>query len=290
MKIVMRFFIVGYLLVAASACKRNNIKEQKEWSSIFKKYGVDSACFELNDNTHEQIFIYNIPRCSQRFSPASTFKIMLSLIGLETAVASDVDMVIPWNNVKSSREDWDKDMDMREAFKTSSEPYYKELASRVGYKDLKKYVDTVKYGNMVLGNDIQKSWTNDSLQITADEQVGMLKKLYNDKLPFSQRTQRLVRSLMLQEKHPTYNLYYKTGTKSINDKTLLAWIVGYVEKIETQKGVMSKKIETNYRPYEFACNFEIADDTTKDIKDILSIRPLIVKDVLRTLSIIPSTD
>ncbi len=281
--------ILIFLVVVSTfwSCNRNNIKVHNEWGGIFKKYGIDSACFELNDNTHEQVYIYNIPRCSKRMSPASTFKIMLSLVGLETAVAPDVDMVIPWNGIKNAREEWNKDMDMKEAFKTSSEPYYQELANKIGAIDLKKYLDTMKYGNMQIGADLQHCWTNNTLQITADEQVGMIKKLYNDKLPFSQRTQRLVRSIMLQEKHPTYNLYYKTGTYVLSDTSYLCWVVGFVEKIETQKAVMTKKIETNYRPYEFACNFDIKTDTSKNAKEQLAFRPLLVKEILHTMNIIP---
>jgi hypothetical protein len=61
------------------SCKRHNIQEQTQWASIFKKYNVDSACFELADNSHEQVFYYNLNRLATPYTPASTFKIMNSL-------------------------------------------------------------------------------------------------------------------------------------------------------------------------------------------------------------------
>ena len=233
------------------------------------------------------IYIYNLQRASKRFSPASTFKIMSSLIALETNVALDENLIIPWDGV-ARRPEWDKDMNLREAFKVSCVPYYQALARKIGKVDMQKWIDTVKYGNKRTGPNVDDFWLNDTLQITPDEQVGFIKKLYFDKLPFAQRSQRIVRSLMLQEDSTHYKLYYKTGTQMPlrnNKKVILAWIVGFVEKRETQIGVVTKKEETNYKPYFFAMNFETSDTTmnTMDIrkkllKEILAERRIIIHD------------
>lgn len=275
------------VLTLFSACQRDNILTQDQWGPIFKKYGIDSACFELADNNHDMIYIYNLQRASKRFSPASTFKIMSSLIALETNVALDENLIIPWDGV-ARRPEWDKDMNLREAFKVSCVPYYQALARKIGKVDMQKWIDTVKYGNKRTGPNVDDFWLNDTLQITPDEQVGFIKKLYFDKLPFAQRSQRIVRSLMLQEDSTHYKLYYKTGTQMPlrnNKKVILAWIVGFVEKRETQIGVVTKKEETNYKPYFFAMNFETSDTTmnTMDIrkkllKDILAERRIIIHD------------
>lgn len=267
------------LLAFAAGCKRDNILEQEQWGDIFKKYGVDSGCFEMADNNHDQIYIYNLDRASKRFAPASTFKIMNSLIALETNVALDENLVIKWDGVER-RPEWNRDLNMREAFKVSSVPYYQELARKIGVVDMQKWLDSVKYGNKRIGPKVDEFWLNDTLQITADEQVGLMKKLYFDKLPFSQRTQRIVRSMMLQEDSTNYKLYYKTGTHmphSAGKRSILAWIVGFVEKRETQKGVVTKKNETNYKPYFFAMNFETSDTTL----NYHEVRKNILKDILR---------
>jgi beta-lactamase class D len=65
-------------------------------------------------------------------------------------------------------------------------------------------------------------------------------------------------------------------------KSILAWVVGFVEKKETQKGVVTKKEETNYKPYFFAMNFE-TPDTNMNYKEA---RINILKDVLRERKII----
>jgi beta-lactamase class D len=262
-------------------CTRHNIKEQLQWKKIFNQYGIDSICLELADNSHDQVYYYNLSRLSKRYSPASTFKILNSLIGLETNVANDEDFIIPWDGLVRDNPEWNKSLSMQDAFRLSCVPYYQELARRVGAIDMKKWIDTIKYGNMRLGGKIDEFWLNDTLQITADEQVGFMKKLYFDKLPFAQRSMRIVRTMMLQEDSTNYRLYYKTGTKQEGQNTL-AWLVGFIEKREVQIGVLTKKEETNYKPYFFALNLE-TKDTSMDTK---ATRLGILKAVLREKKII----
>jgi beta-lactamase class D len=275
---------LAIVLLFLSSCERDNILKQDQWDGIFKKYGVDSACFELSDNSHDQVLIYNLERCSRRFSPASTFKIMNSLIALESNIAPDENLIIKWDGV-TRRDTWNKDMNMREAMKVSCVPYYQELARRIGDVEMKKWIDTIRYGNKNINGAIDMFWLNDTLLISPDEQVGFMKKLYFDKLPMSQRSQRIVRSLMLQEDSTDYKLYYKTGTKMDDSDPrhiTMAWIVGFVERKETQKGVVTKKEETNYRPYFFAMNFETPDTTM----NTMDVRKAILKDILRERQIL----
>lgn len=263
------------------SCQPDIIQEQPQWASVFKKYKIDSACFELKDNNHDRIFYYNKNRMITRYCPASTYKIMNSLIALETNVAPDETLVIPWDKVVRWKADWNQDMDMRKAFEVSSVPYYQELARRIGAVEAQKWLDTVHYGNARIGPKVDEYWLNDTLTISADEQLGFMKKLYFDKLPFSARSQRIVRSIMMREDNNEYRLYYKTGTQQTYERTL-AWLVGFIERKETQIGVMTKKPETNYKPYFFAMNME-TKDTTMDTK---AVRLSILKDILRERKII----
>ncbi|MBP6624418.1 MAG: class D beta-lactamase [Chitinophagaceae bacterium] len=275
------YLIAVFFALAFSACKRQNIKEVPAWGDIFKKYAIDSGCFEIADNSHDQVFYYNLPRVSKRVTPASTFKIANSLIALDINVAKSEDMVIPWDGIKRYRDDWNKDLTMREAFKVSSVPYYQEIARRIGKVEMKKWIDTLKYGNQNIGDTIDQFWLNGDLTISPDEQVLLMKRLYFDKLPFSQRTQRIVRSIMLREDSTEYKLYFKTGTY-LDEKGILAWVVGFIERKETQIGVLTKKEETNYKPYFFAMNFN-TPDTSNAYKEK---RINILKDILRERQII----
>jgi beta-lactamase class D len=280
-----RIIFCFLIVVLFSSCYQTRIKEHSEWGKYFEQEGIKNACFMLRDNNHESIHYYNKERCTQRFLPASTFKIFNSLVALETAVAPDDQLVIKWDSVPRKPE-WDKDLTMREAFIVSCVPYYQEIARRIGPARMQHYLDTVKYGNMKMAGRIDNFWLNDSLQITADEQVGFLKKLYFAELPFSERSQRIVKTMMLRDQTPGYNLYYKTGTGNVGDKTIY-WIVGFAERIEhvkEPKGSMNASDVRNY-PYFFAQNFEMpTSDTTKDW---LKVRVDILHEVLKDYGAIP---
>ena len=240
----------------------------------------------LRDNNHESIHYFNKERCLTRYTPASTFKIFNSLVGLETAVAPDDQLYIKWDSVVRPRAEINRGMTMQEAFKLSNVGYYQELARRIGPARMKHYLDTVKYGNMNMGGSVDKFWLNDSLQISADEEAGFVKRMYFAELPFSERSQRIVKNLMLHEETPAYKLYYKTGTGPIGDKYIY-WVVGFVErtqKVKEDKESMNKADFRDY-PYFFAQNFEMPIADTS--KDWLNVRIDILKSILKDYGAIP---
>ena len=257
---------IFYLLAISTffffqSCTENRLHEQEDLGAIFKKYDVHDACFMLRDHTHDNVYYYNKDRAIKRYSPASTFKIFNSLVALETAIAPDERLIIKWDSVKRWNEDWSRDMDMREAFKVSNVAYYQELARRIGGDYMQHYIDTVQYGNRKMTGKLDEFWLNDTLQISADEQLGFVKRLYFDELPFSDRSQRIVRSIMLREDSTNYKLYYKTGT-FVKKDSMLCWIVGFVEHIVPVTEHEKSKNKTGVRtyPYFFAQNFTVPDD------------------------------
>jgi beta-lactamase class D len=280
---------VLFLLAATMllfSCAQTRIKDHPEWGKIYEAQGIKDACFILRDNNHEAIHYFNKERSIARTMPASTFKVFISLIALETAIAPDDRLVIKWDSTYTDRPETHHDMDMREALKISCNWYFETLITRIGAAKMQHYIDTIKYGNMNISGDLQKAWVNDSLQISADEQVGFIKRLYFAELPVSERSQRIVKDLMLQESTPGYKLYYKTGTAMKGGNTTY-WITGFVEriqKVKEPKGSMNKTDERNY-PYFFSSNFQLPSaDTSKNWYDT---RIAITKDVLRDFGAIP---
>lgn len=283
-------FLVAVLLFTAS-CRDSRIHEHEEWGKYFTEHGIDSACFIIRDNNHEAIAFYNKDRCLERFSPASTFKIFNSLVALDIPVAPDEQMVIKWDSV-DRRPEWNQDLTMRDAFKVSSVPYYQEIARRIGNQYMQQYLDTADYGNKNANGTIDLFWLNDTLQISADEQVGLLKRMYFYELPFTERAQRIVRSMMLQEDTEDYKLYYKTGWSAPNGADeQVVWVVGFVERIEHMKEHENSMNKSNFRlyPYFFAMNFSLPNDI-EDYKKYSEIRLQILKSILKDHEVIPTAD
>jgi beta-lactamase class D len=260
-----RLLSICFFALLLSSCAKTRITEHPEWSKVYSGNGIDNACILLRDNNHESIHYYNKTRSITRFCPAATFNIFTSVVALEAAVASDDQLVIKWDGTPRNP-DWDKDLTLADAFKVSSEPYFQELARRVGPAAMQHNLDTANYGNKLMSGRIDNFWLNNSLAISADEQTGLLKRLYFAELPYSERSQRIVKGMMLKEQTPTYNLYYQSA-RSLSGDTATYWIVGFIEKVIHMKepeGSMNKTNERNY-PYFFAQNFSRpSSDMTKD--------------------------
>jgi len=247
------------------SCSSNNVTTDEGLKKYFDQYHV-TGTFGMFNNGQGQFTIYNLKRFTDSaYLPASTFKIVNSLIGLQTGVITNEKMVIPWDGVKRPNEAWNKDLTMEEAFKVSAVPYYQEVARRIGKDTMQHWLDTLgygaKYGRAVIRNDIDMFWLNNNIKITADEQLGLAKKLYFDQLPFQKRAQEIVKKVMLQEDNANYKLSYKTGWGYRENGNSIGWVVGWVEE--------------NKHPYFFVLQIEGPHDV-----DMLNIRLAMLKNIL----------
>lgn len=221
------FFFTATILVSINQNSIAQNAEQKNIKEIFKSY---KAAFVLYNKQNKKYFRYNEARCAERFLPASTFKIPNSLIGLETKVIDDENYVIKWDGITRWNKDWNHDHTLSSAINYSVVPYYQELARRVGREQYKKWLDAISYGNQVIGDKIDMFWLDNTLKISADEQITFLIRFYDYELPISKLTIDIVKKIMPEEKYKRSILKYKTGTGTKEDGAFIGWLVGYVEK------------------------------------------------------------
>ncbi|MBS1928273.1 MAG: class D beta-lactamase [Chitinophagaceae bacterium] len=222
------FFLLT-ISVLISGCSVNRAKVDNSLKKYFDAKNVD-GCFTMLDNGTGKITVFNMGMDTTRMLPASTFKIVNSLIALQTGVAPDEHLKINWDGVVRSNKAWNKTMDMAEAFKVSSVPYFQEIARRIGHDTMKAWIDSLSYGNMDISGPVDSFWLNNHLKISPDEQLGLVKKLFFDQLPFQKRVQQIVRNMMLQEDNTLYKLSYKTGLGIDEQQNRIGWVVGWIEE------------------------------------------------------------
>lgn len=194
----------------------------------FREAGV-TGCFLLGAVDGDSVLRIDAERCARRFTPASTFKILNSMIALDHGVVRGIDDTIRWDGRRHAIESWNQDQCMRDAFQRSCVWFYQELARRVGAERMRASIADVGYGNQDIGGGIDQFWLDGSIRISADEQAAFLKRLWKEELPFTAATQRTVKELMLLETGEGYVLRGKTGT-AIRDGSWLGWLVGFVEQ------------------------------------------------------------
>lgn len=145
------------------------------------------------------------------------------------------------------------------------------MARRIGKDTMQLWLDSLKYGaktdteKVVIKTAVDSFWLNNSLKITPDQQLGLVKRLYFDQLPFFKTYQEMVKRAMLFESNTNYRLGYKTGWGFTEKGHAIGWVVA--------AGL--KKIITLI----FVLNIESPD---KDY-DMWTVRIKMLKDILKQL-------
>ncbi|HUX84705.1 MAG TPA: penicillin-binding transpeptidase domain-containing protein [Chitinophagaceae bacterium] len=253
------------LLIGLVCCNSGGVQVHPEWENYFSAAGVQ-GCVMVHDYSLKRFDVYNQPGMEQRLLPASTFKIFNSLVALETGIVPDTNFVIRWDGITRPVKQWNQDLTMAQAFRYSAVPYYQQLARRIGRDTMQYFLDTVQYGNRVIGPRIDSFWLDNSLRISPDEQLGFVEKLYFSQLPFKDITQRMVVGMMHMVREPHYDIYYKTGLGR-NGNQQVGWVVGW-------------ELE-NRRPHFFA----LVLTTDHPALDISGTRMIILEKILSSLGL-----
>jgi beta-lactamase class D len=113
-------------------------------------------------------------------------------------------------------------------------------------------VKKLGYGNMEIGDVVDRFWLDGPLAISAVEQTEFLGRLVGGKLPVTPDAARAVKEITLLEKTESYALHGKTGWH-VDAKQQIGWWVGWVER--------------DGKFYPFALNIDMAgeEDAVKRI-------------------------
>jgi beta-lactamase class D len=262
---MIRIFSLMMLASCLLRCSPNNVKIDNSLEKYFRENKAE-GCFALLNNGTGEFTIYNLERYrDSAYLPASTFKILNALIGLQTGVIANDSMIIKWDGVVRERPEWNRDLSMYQAFRVSAVPYFQEVARKIGKDTMQFWLDSISYGTKKIIGPIDSFWLDNSLKITPDEELGLVKKLYFNQLPFFRINQEIVRKAMLFEDRPEYKLSYKTGWGKKENGRDLGWVVGYIEE--------------NRHPYFFVLNLESGEKNF----DMAGVRMKILKGILDQL-------
>lgn len=221
--------------------------------------------------------LYQDGTCDQRFSPASTFKVPLALIGYDAGILSNEhrptwDYKPEFNAVKRDQKAVDPVIWERDSIIWFS----REITRQLGAEKFAAYVSQFDYGNKdVSGNPgkadgLTHSWVNSSLKITPVEQVDFLRKLLARKLPVSAKAYDMTAAIIPTFQAGGWTVQGKTGSTRLaneagktGDKRSLGWFVGWANKDGRQ--IVFARL--------------VADATRSDVPKGLKTRATFLKDL-----------
>ena len=115
-----------------------------DWSEYFN--GLNGTAV-IYDTSNSRYIIYNRDLAVTRSSPCSTFKIISSLIALENGILEPEDSTRTWSGEIFWNENWNKDIDFSEAFRTSCVWYYRQVIDDIGPEMMQRELNKLQYGN-----------------------------------------------------------------------------------------------------------------------------------------------
>lgn len=183
--------------------------------------------------------------CDQRFTPNSTFKFTLALIGYDAGILTDEHTPL-WDyrpEFNASQRDR-KAVDPTIWEKESVLWFSREITRRLGQKRFAHYVSRFNYGNMDVSGDIGKnnsltrSWVMSSLRISADEQANFLRRFLARTLPVSDKAHAMTRAVIpVFDAADGWVVHGKTGSGWLRDEAGAidrnrpqGWFIGWAEK------------------------------------------------------------
>ncbi|UUM28363.1 OXA-286 family carbapenem-hydrolyzing class D beta-lactamase [Acinetobacter colistiniresistens] len=201
--------------------------EQQQISSLFQS-AQTKGVLVIYDGKKIQSYGNDLNRAEQRYIPASTFKILNALIGIQYHKTTPNE-VFKWDGKKRTFSSWEKDLSLAEAMQASAVPVYQELARRIGLELMTHEVKRVGYGNKNIGTQVDNFWLVGPLQITPVEEVRFVYALGKQKLPFDQSTQQQVKGMLLADERQGTKIYAKSGW-GMDVSPQVGWWTGWIEQ------------------------------------------------------------
>ncbi|CAI3924304.1 Beta-lactamase class D (YbxI) (PDB:5CTN) [Commensalibacter communis] len=215
-------------------------KQQNDIQQLFNQAHIQGVLVIDNKNVI-QTFGNALQRAQTYYVPASTFKMVNALIGLENNIATPNE-IFKWDGKKHMLSSWEKDMTLGEATRLSAVPVYQALARRTGLSLMQKEIKRIHYGNETIGNQVDKFWLVGPLKITPVQEAQFAYQFAYQQLPFKKQVQNDVQQMLFITQKNGNKIYAKSGL-GVNKNPRIGWLTGWVEKPNGDKIAFSLNLE-----------------------------------------------
>ena len=208
-------------------------------------HASDVVCTALADATDGRILLQR-GDCSRRVTPASTFKIAISLMGFDGGFLADVhDPALPFREGDAAwNPAWRKTVDPESWIRDSVVWYSQRITRALGADRFRAYVTRFRYGNADVSGDagqadgLTRAWLSSSLAISPLEQVAFLSRLVRHDLPVSDAALAMTETLTrIEAPSDGWEIHGKTGTgfprnpdSSLDEAHGYGWFVGWARR------------------------------------------------------------
>ncbi|MDE6905088.1 MAG: class D beta-lactamase [Lachnospiraceae bacterium] len=216
------------------------IIEDMDWSNYFDGINGTAVFYEPTENCYK---IYNQDLALTQRSPCSTFKIISSLIALENGIIKPNESVHTWSGEIFWNEEWNRDIDFSDAFRSSCVWYFREIIDEIGKDMMQDHLNDLGYGNCDISDwegrlntnnnnpTLTGFWIESSLLISPKEQAEVMDRIFGENTDYSEETLDQLKQVMLisEQKNAGISIYGKTGMGKADGIVVDSWYTGFAD-------------------------------------------------------------
>lgn len=221
--------------------------DQTEKTEIIPANDLDSyfrgfnGCAAFYIPSESRYLLYNPELCNTASSPCSTFKIVSSLIGLETGIIDPENSVYTWNRTSYWNKNWNRDIGFEDAFKVSCIWYFREVIDRASKDTVQDFLTGLEYGNCDISDweghqntnnnvdALRGFWVESSLKISPADQTRVMKEIFASDVYEAANIALLKQVMLTENENHNLTIYGKTGMGVADGLCIDAWFVGMAE-------------------------------------------------------------
>ena len=221
--------------------------------------------------------------CETRVTPASTFKIAISLMGYDAGFLKDEhDPALPFREGYADwNPSWKTTTDPTSWIKNSVVWYSQQVTQSLGEARFQDYARKFHYGNEDVSGDpgkhdgLTRAWLSSSLKISPLEQLSFLEGIVQRKLPVSQHAYEMTaRITAIAELANGWHVHGKTGTGfplradgTTDVQHAYGWFVGWASR-DGRTIVFARLLQDDKRE-AVATSLRARDQFLKDLPALL---------------------
>lgn len=221
--------------------KEKEEDEKEEILAIGSYFQGINGCAVFYKPSENWYGIYNEGLSEERSSPCSTFKIISTAAGFKMGVLNSTEQRMGYDGTGYPREEWNRDVTLKEAFQSSCVWYFKDVIEKIGSENMQTALNMLSYGNADIsmwdGNGsnprpkMNGFWIESCLKISPMEQVKVLEQLMET--DFLTEDYKLTLENMMKVPEGKQAVYGKTGTGyNLEGQCVDGWFVGWFYKGE----------------------------------------------------------
>ena len=198
------------------------LEQHPTWNDWFDEVGMDGVVL-LADANGRIRHCSDSSKCFMTAPPASTFKIVLAAVALQTHVVNQVDSIMLRSGELDSNPKGMSDQSLREAMRNSTNWVFRRLAERIGRPRLESWMRQIRYPAQATKEEV--FWVEPDFVITPSSQVQLFSNVMRNRLPLDKEVMEKTRSILCMSDTLGMQLYAKTGWCEPEGESV-GWYVG----------------------------------------------------------------